>query len=244
MTARQKSPPLVTIVVPVYNEERTLRKILDLAVSLPIESYEVIVVDDASADKSPQIIQDVKDSTNREGVVLQSYRHSKNRGKGAGIKTALQHATGTYFVVQDADLEYDVREIPNLLNAAKQRNAPVVYGSRLMEGGKVTGMARTNYVANKMYNFLLRRFYSTNITDMHTCYKMVKTEVMKSLTMKSEGFDYATELVSKLLKRGYEIHEVPIAYHGRSKKEGKKIGYADGVECVYKILKYRFTKTA
>ena len=205
---------------------------------MPIEGYEVIVVDDASHDKSPAIINDFSKKFKSQNVELKLMRHPKNRGKGAAIKTALKNAQGHYFVIQDADLEYDPRDIPPLLDAALKTDKDAVYGSRFL--GTITGMPKPNYYANRFYNFMLRRLYSTRITDMHTCYKMVRTPLLQDLKMTSEGFGYATELVSKLLRRGIDIHEVPVGFKGRTKRQGKKIDYKDGIECTYKIIHYRF----
>jgi putative flippase GtrA len=163
-----------------------------------------------------------------------------NKGKGAGIQSALKIATGEYFVIQDADLEYDPAEIPNLLKFAKQNDYDAVYGSRFL--GNIHRMPRANYIANRAYNIILRILYNTNITDMHTCYKMVRTSLLKKLGIVSNGFGYATELVSKLLKSGVIIYEIPISFNGRTKQEGKKIDIMDGLECAYKLISYRYGK--
>lgn len=239
-TSKGRGKPLLSILVPVYNEETTIRKILDKTTSLPIKKYEVLVVDDASNDKSRSIIEAFAKKFNKPNVSLKILSHEINRGKGAGIKTALGLAGGEYFIIQDADLEYDPTDIPALLEKARKGKYRAVYGSRFM--GKISKMPKANYYANRFYNFLLRRLYKTSITDMHTCYKMVNVELLRDLKMTSEGFDYATELVSKLLRRGVDIHEAPIRFNGRTKKEGKKIGIKDGIDCTYMIFKYRLAK--
>ena len=236
----KQTKPLLSILVPVYNEEKTIRQILERVTSLPIDRYEVLVVNDASRDGSLVIINDFAKTFQRPSVTLRVFSHEKNRGKGAGIKTALLHAQGEYFVVQDADLEYDPADIPSLLSYAHVHHSDVVYGSRFK--GSIENMPRPNYAANKFYNFVLRRLYSTSVTDMHTCYKMIKTKILRSYNMNAEGFGYATELVSKVLRQGLVINEVPIKYNGRSKKDGKKIGVKDGLDCVYMIVKYRMGK--
>jgi glycosyltransferase involved in cell wall biosynthesis len=237
---KKNSKVLLSILVPVYNEEKTLERMLDRVTSLPIDSYEVIVVNDASRDKSAIIIDAFIKKFRNPNVKIQVHTHPKNKGKGAGIQTGIKNATGEYFVIQDADLEYNPKEIPKLLEEAMRNNRPVVYGSRFL--GKIEDMAGANYQANRFYNLLVRTLYRTNITDMHTCYKMVKTELIRELKMTSDGFDYAPELVSKLLKRNIEIYEIPISFKGRTKKQGKKIGYKDGVECTISLIKYRFSK--
>jgi glycosyltransferase involved in cell wall biosynthesis len=238
--AKSSKDPLLTILIPVYNEEKTLAKILKKTAVLPIDTYEIIVVDDASKDRSPEIINDFLNSFVRDGVDVRLFTHPKNKGKGAGIQTALKHAKGEYFIIQDADLEYDPKDIPSILEEAQVHGYDAVYGSRFL--GTIQGMPKANYLANRGYNTILRILYKTNVTDMHTCHKMVRTSLIKKLGITSNGFDYATELISKLLKSGVNIHEVPISFNGRTKKEGKKIDVMDGIECAYKLLRFRFSK--
>ncbi len=242
MKASSKSvqPPVLTILIPVYNEEKTIKSILSRVSDLPINNYEVIIVNDASQDTSAQIIAAFIATFESSNVTMTLLTHPRNKGKGAAIQTALKKAKGHYFVIQDADLEYNPKDISALLDAAVSSKRPVVYGSRFM--GSMQGMPRQNYYANRFYNFLLRRLYNTNITDMHTCYKMVRTDLLREFGITSNGFDYATEVVSNILRRGLEIHELPISFSGRTKKDGKKIGYMDGFECAYQIFKYRFSK--
>jgi glycosyltransferase involved in cell wall biosynthesis len=231
-----KKPYRLSIAVPVYNEEKTIETILRKLTALPIENFEIIVIDDASKDRSYDIITEYFQKY--KGIPHTIVSHSKNMGKGAGIKTALKTAEGEYFVIQDADLEYDPKDLVDLLKFAEKNKVKAVYGSRFL--GDFKNMPKANYYANKFYNFLLRRLYDTRITDMHTCYKMVKTDLINELNMTADGFSYASELVSKLLHRGITIHEVPISFSGRTKKEGKKIGYLDGIKCTQELLVYRF----
>lgn len=228
----------LTILIPVYNEERTVRAILERATSLPIKKYELIVVNDASKDSSLKIIKKFIKEFKSTSVKVSEYSHKTNQGKGAAIQTGINVAQGEYFVIQDADLEYSPEELPKLLSAAKSGGYRAIYGSRFM--GSISNMAPANYVANRFYNIMLRFLYGVSITDMHTCYKMVRTDILRELRMTAEGFDYATELVSKLLKRDIEIHEMPISFSGRSKKDGKKIDLMDGIECLYKLLRYKY----
>lgn len=238
MTLRKTSTTIeLTILIPVYNEEKTILEILQKTTSLPIKKYEVIVVDDASKDKSASIIEKFSKKFRSKSVDLKFLKHKKNAGKGAGIQTALKNARGKYFVIQDADLEYDPSDIPRILSTAEGSNYDAVYGSRFM--GNINGMPRANYYANHGYNIILRILYNTKVTDMHTCYKMVRTALLKDVGVSSNGFDYATEIISKLLRRGIKIHEVPISFNGRTKKEGKKIDVMDGIECAYKLLRFR-----
>jgi len=226
----------LSILVPVYNEENTIESVLDSLVCLKCDKYEIIVVNDGSTDKTDRIISKFI-SNNSSKMSIRYFNHQTNRGKGAGIKTGLQNAKGQYFTIQDADLEYDPKHIPKLLDKAKKENLDAIYGSRFL--GEINNMARANFYANKFYNFLLRIFYRTVITDMHTCYKMVRTDLLRDLNIESEGFNYAPELVSKLLIRKIRIAELPISFNGRNKAAGKKIGIHDGIECTQLLIKYR-----
>lgn len=228
----------ITIVIPVYNEEKTIQKVLSETVKINLDFFEIIIVDDASKDSSLKLIKEFVAKHNNPNISIKLVKHKSNRGKGAGIRTALKHAKGEYFIIQDADLEYAPKDIVKLHRFAIKKNHDVVYGSRFK--GKIVNMPKPNYIANHTYNFILRRLYKTSITDMHTCYKMLKTELFNEIKLGAEGFDYATELVSKLLKKGYVIHEVPISFKGRSKKEGKKINFVDGLVCIRDLLYYRF----
>ena len=229
------SKPYLTIAVPVYNEEKTVEKILTKLAVLPIKNYEVVVIDDCSKDKSHELINKFIKKLNKNNFTL--IRHDINLGKGAGIKSALKVAKGDYFVVQDADLEYDPKDIVKLITFAEKNNVDAVYGSRFM--GTIKNMPKANYIANKFYNILVRVMYGAEITDMHTCYKMVKTKILLNFEMESDGFGYATEMISKLLRSKITIHELPISFDGRNKKQGKKINFIDGIECTYQLLAYR-----
>lgn len=230
----------LTILVPVYNEEATLPKLLKKLGNIKLsQKAQLIIVNDGSIDRSEEIIHGwIKDKS--LPFAIEFVNHEKNKGKGAGIQTGLSLATGKYFVIQDADLEYNPAEIPKLLEAALKTGVPVVYGSRFM--GSIKNMPLPNYIANRSYNIILRILYGVKITDMHTCYKMLQTDLFKELKISSQGFGYAPEVISKLLKRKIPIVEVPISYHGRRVQEGKKIDVMDGVECLVQLLKYRFRK--
>lgn len=228
----------LTILVPVYNEQATLPKLLKKlgAIQLP-RMAQLIIVNDGSTDKSQEIIDSwIKNPGLPFSIKV--IQHKTNKGKGAGIQTALGLAKGTYFVVQDADLEYNPAEIPQLLKVALSNDAPVVYGSRFL--GSIKNMPWPNYWGNRLYNLMLRLLYGVRITDMHTCYKMLRTDLFKSLNIHSMGFGYATEVISKLLRQGISIKEVPISYNGRSVKKGKKITATDGLECLWQIVQYRY----
>jgi len=230
----------LTILVPVYNEEATLPTLLKKLGSIKLsKKAQLIIVNDGSTDKSQHII-DAWAKAKSLPFTIKTVKHKTNKGKGAGIQTALALAKGRYFVIQDADLEYNPAEIPKLLDVALTTSAPVVYGSRFL--GSIKNMPKPNYIANRSYNVLLRLLYGVKITDMHTCYKMIQTDLFKDLKIHSQGFGYAPEVISKLLKRKVPINEVPISYHGRRVQEGKKINAMDGLECLWQIVKYRFKK--
>lgn len=228
----------LTILVPIYNEEATLKKLLDKLKSVKLPSKaQLILVNDGSKDSSQKIVdQWIKNKGMPFDVRV--IKHNTNRGKGAGIQTALALAKGKYFVIQDADLEYDPVEIPTLLAVALESKAPVVYGSRFL--GHISNMPKPNYIANRAYNLLILALYGVKITDMHTCYKMIRTDLFKDLDIHAQGFGYATEVISKLLHRHVPIKEVPISYNGRTIEEGKKITAIDGIECLWQIIRYRF----
>lgn len=228
----------VTILVPVYNEKNTIKRILSSVTSIQGINYELIIVDDFSNDGSREILQDWYKLNKKQSIKL--ILHAQNKGKGAGIKTAVKEARGKYFVVQDADLEYDPSEIPGIAQKAFLENAQAVYGSRFK--GKVKNMPKANYVANRMYNLMLIPLYGKRVSDMHTCYKMVDTGLLRDMEIQSDGFEYATEFISKLLKRGVTIYEVPISFNGRTIKEGKKIDIKDGLICFRDLVHYRFSK--
>lgn len=229
----------LTILVPVYNEIQTIETILQRLDQLTSFTFELIIVDDNSTDGSREFL---KRWSKLPGALQKKTRlffHEKNQGKGAAIKTALAAATGQFFVVQDADLEYDPRELSPLLAATK--HSRVVYGSRFM--GTTTGMPTANYWANRGYNLLLRLLYGVKITDMHTCYKMIDTQLFRTLNLEANRFDYAAEIISKLLRQNEPILEQPINFLGRTHEEGKKIGLGDGWKCLIDLLRYRFQNT-
>lgn len=225
----------LTILIPVYNEEKSLPTMFRRLDKAKLENTEIIIVNDFSKDRSLEIIESWITKSTHDVVFI---NHERNRGKGAGIKSALAIAKGEYFVVQDADLEYNPIEIPSILAEAKKHNYPVVYGSRFL--GSIKNMPKPNYIANRFYNFLVWVLYGVRMTDMHTCYKMMETKLFKKLDIQAEGFGYATEVIAKVIRRGIPIHEVPISFEGRTVKDGKKIDVSDGIECLTSLIRYRF----
>lgn len=221
----------LSVIIPVYNEKDTIRRILDKVLAVPLEK-EVIIVDDFSKDGSRELLKDL----NMTGVT--TIFHDVNKGKGAAIRTGLQYVTGDVVVIQDADLEYDPNEYLRLIEPIKAGTADVVYGSRF--SGKTEKMSLAHYLGNKALTVTTNLLYGTKLTDMETCYKMVKAPIFKSLKLRANRFDFEPEITAKLLKSGKRIIEIPISYQGRHWTEGKKITWRDGISALWSLVKYRF----
>src|SRR5690606_37090149 len=204
------------------------------AVQLDGIEKEIIAVDDGSQDNSAQILRD-----EAEKGRIQAYFHPQNRGKGAAIRTALDHVSGDIVLIQDADLEYDPRDYPQLIAPILEGRATVVYGSRFL-GGPRKAMLFWHMVGNKALTLVTNLLYDTILSDMETCYKVFKTEVIKPISIRSRRFEVEPELTAKILKRGIRIYEVPISYNGREYEEGKKITWKDGFIALWTLVKYRF----
>lgn len=232
---------ILSIIIPVFNEEKTIQEILMkvYGVKLPNKiKKEVIVVDDCSFDKTPHILKKIK-------LPFRYLKHKKNSGKGAAIKTGLEAATGNYVIIQDADLEYDPNEYSKLLQPIIKRGVQVVYGTRLINYPlKLLGRNKTvmplhliaNYSLTKLTNFL----YGGCLTDMETCYKLIKKEVLQQISLKSNRFDFEPEVTAKILRLKIPIIEIPIKVRPRTYREGKKIGWKDGFIAIWTLIKYRF----
>jgi len=227
----------LSVIIPVYNENATIRKVLDTVNKVDIPK-EIIIVDDGSDDGTRELIVGLSMDGTKKCF------HSKNRGKGAAIRTGLEKVTGDIVIIQDADLEYDPREYHRLIRPILEGKAQVVYGSRLLglPPGRKVGyhFYYTFSFGVKLLNLLTRLLYGTRITDEATCYKVFKTEVIRNIQLKCERFEFCPEVTAKLCKKGYKIHEVPISYMGRTFQEGKKINWKDGIEAIYTLIKYRF----
>lgn len=222
----------LSIIVPVFNEEKTLPAILDRLIALPADK-EIIVVDDASRDGSGAVLQRYADAG---GIVL--LRHEENQGKGAAIVAGLAAAHGEYTVIQDADLEYDPDDILAMLAEAKKHDAAAVFGSRVRN--IASGISyRRYYWGGRFLTFLANLLYGVNISDESTCYKMVRTDLLKSLGLTCRRFEFCPELVAKLGRRNIPIREIPIRYNPRKMEEGKKIRWHDGAEAIWTLLRYR-----
>lgn len=227
----------LSIIVPVYNEEKTLTTIIDKVQKVKLDNIkkEVIIINDCSTDNSQKVIDGLKKQYNN----IISINHDKNKGKGAAIRTGFQHFTGDVVVIQDGDLEYNPEDFIKMIDFIK-KGEKVVYGSRLL--GHVTGFnIPSHYYGNKLLSFMTALLYNHKVTDMETCYKMMTKEVISSIKLKSNKFDIEPEITAKLLKKGYKIAEIPIDYNCRTFEEGKKITWKDGISAINTLIKYRFS---
>lgn len=223
----------LSIIMPVYNERRTIEEILKRVQAVDLEK-ELIVVDDGSVDGTRDTLRNYQ-NVDSIRVVFQD----RNQGKGAAIRAGLAHVTGDVVVIQDADLEYDPADYPILLRPIQEGEAQVVYGSRLLNEEHPISAWRF-YLGGRLLTLLANLLYRAGITDEPTCYKMFRTEVLKGLDLRCTRFEFCPEVTAKVRKRGIRIHEVPISYNPRKVYEGKKIGWRDGLEAIWTLVKYRF----
>jgi glycosyltransferase involved in cell wall biosynthesis len=228
------SETLLTLVVPAFNEGRTIGTVLDRVFSFLPNVHEVLVVDDGSTDNIPDVVQ--KYSAREPRVRL--FQHKSNQGKTAALRTGFAAATGSIVVVQDADLEYDPREIPHLIAPIEEEHADVCLGSRFLvrRAGRV--LYYRHFLANKFLTFVNNVLTDLNITDVETGYKACRTEIARNMIIESSGFGFEIEFVAKCKKIGARIYEVPISYYGRTYEEGKKVGLKDGLDAVWYSIKF------
>jgi glycosyltransferase involved in cell wall biosynthesis len=226
--------PLLSVVMPAFNERETIEEIIGRVLAVPLR-IELIVVDDGSTDGTRDILQRLA-AEKKFKLVLQP----KNAGKGAALQRGFQDVTGDLVVIQDADLEYSPEELPDLISLICEGRADVVYGSRFL--GRHRVFLFTHYLGNRLLTFLTNALYNTMLTDMETCYKVMRTAVLRSFQIKSNGFGIEPEITAKIFKRGYRVYEVPISYDGRGYEDGKKITWRDGVVALWVLIKYRFTE--
>jgi len=219
----------LSVIIPVYNERDCIGNVISRVKTVPVEK-EIVVVDDGSTDGTGDILRNI------EGIIL--LIHSKNRGKGAAVRTALENVTGEIVIIQDADLEYPPEQYPDVIKPIIDGYADVVYGSRFL------GLHRVflfwHYMGNRFLTLLTNMLYNTILTDMETGVKAFRRNVFDKITIKSNGFDFEPEITAKVLKKGFRLYEMPIIYYGRGYEEGKKITWKDAIPAIWAIIKYRF----
>ena len=223
----------LSIIIPVFNEKETVEEILRRVMAAPALDFqkEIIVVDDGSTDGTERILKKLK-----EGGNFIFSRHPKNLGKGAAVKTGLKKATGGFILIQDADLEYDPNDYPNLLNAL-DTTSPVVYGSRSL------GLAKRGYffyyLGGRFLTLFFNLLFGSKLTDINTGYKLFRADIIKNINLESDGFEFCEEATAKILKAGYPIKEIPVRYHPRKFSQGKKVRAKDGLIALWTIIRYR-----
>jgi glycosyltransferase involved in cell wall biosynthesis len=222
----------LSVIIPVYNEENTIQEILRQVRAVGL-AHEIIVVDDGSTDRTRALLQ-AEAAVPGTTVILQG----RNCGKGAAVRTGFDRATGDILLIQDADLEYDPRDYPALLRPIEEGRVKVVYGSRFL--GPRTAMFFWHMLGNKVLTLVTNVLYNAMLSDMETCYKVFRADVIKGMALRSRRFEFEPEITAKVLKRGHRIFEVPISYYGREYAEGKKITWRQGPKAMWTLVKYRF----
>ena len=226
--------PLLSVVMPAYNERDSIDEIIRRVLAVPVR-VELIVVDDCSTDGTRDQLQALQRELGFT-LILQP----ANGGKGAALRVGFAKVSGDIVIIQDADLEYSPEEYPSLIELICTGRADVVYGSRFL--GRHRAFLFTHYVGNRVLTLLTNILYNTMLTDMETCFKVMRAEVLRSMTLRSNRFGIEPELTAKIFKRGYRVYEIPITYDGRGYSEGKKITWRDGIVAIWTLFKYRFTE--
>jgi glycosyltransferase involved in cell wall biosynthesis len=225
----------LSIIIPIYNEKATLEALVQRVLTVDYQcDLEIILVDDGSTDGSREALKALQLQDDR----LRALYHERNRGKGAAIRTGFAAASGDVVVVQDADLEYDPQEIPRLLEPIRQGYADVVFGSRFLSSGPHRVLYFWHSVGNRLLTTLSNIFTNLNLTDMEVCYKIMRREVLHSLHLRENRFGIEPEITAKVARGNWRIYEVPISYYGRTYREGKKVGWRDGLWALWCIVKY------
>jgi len=230
---------LLSVVVPVYNERDTLEKLVDGVIAVPIRK-EIILVDDCSTDGTDQILKKLESRPVDAENVIHVYRQQRNEGKGAALKTGFQHVSGTIVIVQDADLEYDPGEYPRLLQPIIENKADVVFGSRFLGDQPHRVLYYWHYLGNRFLTTLSNCFTNLNLTDMETCYKVFRRDVIDEVAprLRQRRFGFEPEVTARVARRGFCVYEMSIGYSGRTYEQGKKIGWRDGLQALWCIVRY------
>ena len=231
MKATPLPDPLLSVIMPVYNEESTIEEIVSRVLAVPLR-VELIVMDDGSTDRSREILGELAE---KRGFKL--FLQEKNLGKGAAVRRGFAEGNGDIFIIQDADLEYSPEEYPDLIELIVRGKADAVYGSRFL--GRHRAFLYTHYMGNRFLTFVTNVLYNTILTDMETCFKAIRADRVRQMTLRSNRFGIEPEITAKLFKMGCRVYEVPITYEGRGYDEGKKISWKDGLEALWVLLKYR-----
>ena len=222
----------ISILIPVYNEKKSLMEILKKVedVDFGLEK-EIILVDDCSTDGTKELYKEISHKV---------LYHEKNQGKGAALRTGIKAASGDIIIIQDADLEYNPQDYTELVDLIKTNEADVVYGSRLANKNNSQKFLLLSYLANQTLSFMTRVLYNTKLTDMETCYKAFRADIIKNITIDSNRFDFEPEITAKILRQNIRFRECPISYNARTNEQGKKINWKDGVQAIFTLIKYRF----
>jgi glycosyltransferase involved in cell wall biosynthesis len=235
--AEERGMPTLSVVIPCYNEIATIESIVDAVEHSPVSDLEIILVDDGSTDGTRELLRD-----KIEARVARVIYHPVNRGKGAALRSGFAAATGDMVVVQDADLEYDPQELPKLIAPILAGKADVVFGSRFSGGPSMRVLYYWHYLGNRFLTTLSNILTNVNLTDMEVCYKVFRREVLQKIRIEEDRFGFEPEITAKVAKLGCRIYEVGISYAGRTYREGKKIGWRDGLRAVWCILKYNLRR--
>jgi len=230
--------PLLSVIIPVYNEEKTILKVVDLVKAEKTEK-EIIIVDDGSTDNTPKILEQLSE---KKDPNIRIITHPENLGRGAGIKTALEYARGEIVIFQDADIELTPSNYSILIQPIISGEAEVVFGSRFLGKGFIQGMGIGAYIANIILVELIDRLYKANLTDVLTMFQVTKLQILRSLNIESNRWGSTIEITAKLLRKGYKIKEIPVDYIPRRKETGKKVRGKDFFSCLFILMKYRFSK--